>query len=500
MSEAKSALPASSLKPMVGGLAEADEKYKAALERITSALDAREQRSYDPMLMSIAQGFFAPSATGSFGESLGNVAGNINKTQQQLQGEAMESAKMRLQLAQSEREQAGKSQAASAFRSIAGGQPQAGVPGVPGAPATPGVPGAPGAPAQAAKAITMQDVMRFAASHPDQKDMIGVLTAAAKAGSDRYKIAMNGTVFDTETGGYLDKEIPGQKAEKYTIPELGGELSMTPYEYSQYRSAKGKGQARMWLQDFMAAEPQGGKPSGGPKTAGQIEAESAAMKEKAVGAAKGETGRTESVFANAEDAGSRLATYQNLKTLVKRPGMEKVFGIFERPDFAAALGKLAESGIGVTGFTIGIPEIRKVMTNIGLDQNLINDAEVAASLMAQIQFSFSSLAKGQGAISDFERRMFNTMGTSFSDNVASVIKKMDLLSERAKFERDFARELRKSKISADEFKDSDRYTDMVAAYQDRLQNIIAPSKASGTKPATGNFSAEDAKVLLRKKP
>lgn len=79
---------------------EAYEKYQAAQQAMQDMLAKRENRLFDPTLLAMAQGFLAPTRTGSFGESLGNVAGAIVPVQQAEDKRAMDMAKMRLDLAQ----------------------------------------------------------------------------------------------------------------------------------------------------------------------------------------------------------------------------------------------------------------------------------------------------------------------------------------------------------------------------------------------------------------
>lgn len=164
------------------------QKYKDALSRLTASLDARENLNYNPTLLAISQGLLSPTATGSFGESLGNVAGSVLKSQESESKRGIENAQMRMQLAQAGMEQEQAQQARKQFGSML--TPQAPVGAVPQVGAAEGATQAP------VRDITMQDAMRFASANPNAKQQIDLLIAAAKQGSERFKVAMNGTVFE----------------------------------------------------------------------------------------------------------------------------------------------------------------------------------------------------------------------------------------------------------------------------------------------------------------
>ena len=55
----------------------ANQEYQAALNRMEQALNARQNRFFDPSMLALAQGFLATTQTGGFGESLGFAAKNI---------------------------------------------------------------------------------------------------------------------------------------------------------------------------------------------------------------------------------------------------------------------------------------------------------------------------------------------------------------------------------------------------------------------------------------
>lgn len=70
----------------------------AAREAMVKALDAR-RGGPDPSMMALAQGFLAPTRTGSFGESLGTAAGKYSEAQLAEEKRAQDMARMRYELA-----------------------------------------------------------------------------------------------------------------------------------------------------------------------------------------------------------------------------------------------------------------------------------------------------------------------------------------------------------------------------------------------------------------
>lgn len=91
-------------KPTNYGLSEgtpAYQDYLDAQQNIKDIIAQREEgRLFDPTMLAMAQGFLSPTKTGSFGESLANVAGAVAPVQAAEEKRAMDMAKMRLEVAQ----------------------------------------------------------------------------------------------------------------------------------------------------------------------------------------------------------------------------------------------------------------------------------------------------------------------------------------------------------------------------------------------------------------
>ena len=482
-----SAIPASSLKPITGD-DPADEKYRSALEKITSALEAREANNTQQILLGIAQGMLTPGPTGSFGESVGQAAGNVNKLMQTQEAAGLENAKMRLQLAQAEREMAARNKAAAAFQGIVSGQRPAAAAGAPGAPAEGGAPGAAPTSAGAAptgQTVTMQDALNFAAAHPEQKELANMLINAAKFNSERFKIAMNGTVFDTVTGQYVAQIPPGQTASSYFLPEIGGNQLMTPGQYSSYQAAREKGLGKEWVKDFMSTEGPKSATTERPKilTQADVEAAAAGAKERETKTAAAEVDRTQQTIEAGRGANTRITHYKTMEGFAKKPGVAELLGYFERPDFLAAAGKFIEEG------KFGVPQMREILSNLGAPQDVINNLNVLSSLAAQTSIDFSkSYGKGQGAVSDFERRLYASLGPTIKDPLEAFMMKSKLLTAKAEYERDLANALRRSKKSLDDFQDTDpNYQKILDSYQRKAYEVagIKQPTAAPAGPITG---------------
>ena len=75
------------------------EALNEQTNKLLESLDARKNRLFDPMLMKVAAGFLAPAKTGSFGESLGKVAGKVGPAEAAAMKEQQDIAQQKLAVA-----------------------------------------------------------------------------------------------------------------------------------------------------------------------------------------------------------------------------------------------------------------------------------------------------------------------------------------------------------------------------------------------------------------
>lgn len=461
-------------------------EIKDSYAKLREALDARQNQSFDPVLLAMAQGFLSPTKTGSFGEVLGNVAGQVGPAQQAEEKRAQEIASMKMELAQRELAQRQATRGEALFREM--------LPRVPGAPGAPGAaPAAPGAAPAAPQGlpVTSEDVARLAAV-PGMEGKAKILGDLIKSNRDRFSQSMNGIVFDKDTRQYLDIKIPGQKQEPFTTKY--GTFNMTPFEYSQYTNAEEAGQGKEWLDKFRGVAPSSApaKPAVRP-TVAEATAEAKGAETKAVETTKAEVGRTQEMIDAGKDATGRLASYSALRSIASRPDAKEIFGIFNRPDFGTALLNLVQEGVQSPGSTtIRAGALEDTLRNIGLPQDQIDRYRFGLSVMANIQLQQAKLAAGQGAISNFERDLFASATLSPKDNPGTILAKLGMLEARANFDRQRAAALRRTKMDADDFLDTPEGQRMSQDYLNQISSLAAnmgvkaPVRAS-QRPATGNY-------------
>ena len=516
-------------------------EYKTALDRIKKALDARENKAYDPHLLAVAQGLLTPGKTGSFFEGVAQAAGNVREVQGQLQKEEIDNAQMRLQLAKAEREQ---DQMERAQRAALG---YTGV----GAPAPAGAKSPAGAPSSGGgfKPVSLEFATDFQIRFPNSP-LAKSMMDAAKAGIDRFKFGPGGSIFDSSANGgrgdYVDIDIPGQKQEKFETPY--GTFPMTPNEYSRLNKAMSKDLGKEWIDAFRkgstskidaivtgggappaVSEKKDGTPSAsievGRKTTSEIEAESAAKTKFAEKTAESEAERTQKAINAASDADSRLNSVTVINSLMKQEGMSQVTGVLEKPGFLPAILLAAEEGISAgRGFGLSLKQVRDVYTNnkISLppvkgetpdqyrarEEAVISRLQQLSSEFARITFSFRSMAQGQGAISNLENNIFQSMGPTVKDTYQTIMAKTAHSAARAEADKKIAESLTDTGMTIDRFKKTEDYKKIQNDLDNQLRVIyggvqangrpvIASSTTTTTKPA-GKISAEDLRKELNK--
>jgi hypothetical protein len=473
------------------------EKAVASRKALEEALKARENPLFDPVLLAIAQGFLAPTKTGSFGESLGNVATMVGPAQASEDKRAIEMAQIRRELAAQELAEAQAISEQQMLRGLpsifgpSGGVP-AGQPAPGGRPAPAGQAAPQAAPSGEVTTTNPDQVLSYVermsrSSRPAlqnaAKQTLELLKFEREGIEIRDGIVINKNRRDASGAPLILADLR-QKQEDFSTPY--GTFKMTPSQYRQFEKAEEEGKGGEWISNFRrpggmarpGAAPDAAAGAPGRLTTSESEARAAAQKTEAEATAKSRADQTAQVRTAGKAALGLLPIYDRMEVLLKAPGMDQVLGVLERGDVISALGNLAEEAIRVGTFSVGIPAVRKIVAQTGAPQDVIDRAAELGQLLAITQFEQRKGLGSGTSVSNFEQQMVNAMGPNMTDTLRSFGQKLNFMREKAKFENELAAALRRSKMQYEDFEDTPEFAKLFGEYQRRVTNIVYP----GQKP------------------
>jgi hypothetical protein len=550
-------------------------EYTAAQQEARDILAQRNNRLFDPTYLAMAQGFFAPTKTGSFGESLGNVAAMVGPAQQAEEKRTMDMAKMRMELAQqglqtsiqaqnAEQDQAAfnarayKAPTAQPAPPVAGMPPPIAPPAAPapqppsGAlaqaappPVAPAVapPAAPPSPlAQAAPPVAQpapQPSPQPAPAQPSGQQLFPAQPTTWDAEETEFASRMRRA---GKPMGEIMKEIDEMRRKNIIVNERGATniktgqvfapIDPTPTDVrlpdgtthittktmaSRLAGAQASGNAEEYfkivdqIQKGMtrptpaASTTQGAPvtapanaPVGRPRTKEEEEASSAQTKAESTKTGEGRVARTTAVLDAVKAAEDTRIIAQSAKDVINQPNSDLFMGIFEKPKIKTALAKMVEDTVfaptnfreAITSMNIALSVPRNPDENTkdytARKQDVMDRYIEATTLMAQAKFAASLLSKGQGTITDGERKLFadTTINTKMSVNAFNKIS--DMLIERSKFAESLGGMLAQNKMQIDDFKQTPEYKKMAREYEGRLSSILRGGRpaasSSGGRP------------------
>ena len=508
---------------------EANRQYQEAMRKLTESLSNRKKPFIDPVWAAAAKGFLAPKQTGSFFESLGPVAENVSKAQAEqlkieqdilqqkvgLAGQGIELQRMRERDADLSKWLNPETKPAAP----AGGLPAA-APPKPGAlsgtePSLPapkgalesvdkpkgfeGVDGVPIMPPNP-NLMSARDYVRL--NRTSGKPLGELLEKGQEIEGKRFQVKESG-VIDLATGKYyankatpVDVQIFGEgyDGKTFKVPEsVALELNTL---MRQNNEAGYKALADKYTKGFATD----GKPMSvesrtlqGKRTEKLQEAEVAQEIED-----------RKNFVQRARDAGDTITTATVFRRFSEDPNASKMVGILNNDKISSGIAALVKEGFGIPGFTAGTKAIEDVMRNAGL--NAAEQAKYRTFLMYATQMQLLQSKYMKGSVSNFEQQLMANAGVNAQDTPESIRMKADLMTRRAQFDRKAAKALKASKMTADEFLDSDEYNEMRDKYDVELADlssgstILVPAKKAeqGAAPSTG-FVRDPKTGVIRKK-
>jgi hypothetical protein len=479
-------------------------EIKGQYSELSEALKAR-RLPFDPKWMALAQGFLAPTQTGSFGESLGYAAKGYSEAAQAEEKTAQERAALRLQLAQGELAQRQSTRGAQKMRQLFSGGETIEVGGQ-----------------KFPNAFQTMTPAKAVAIGLENKELGELAFKFLEARQKEMNYQASG-YYDNSSGKPVWVPAPGEAVVSRNIiwpdGKKAGSVDFTKTEASELDQAKkDKNWTRYWEIVDAATKPlpTGKEPvtkvdetplkplpsvdvskvnppseisppavASSPITKGDIEVESARKKTivEKTAAANVDATTTYKKLGNA--ALGMLPLFDRAENILKgNPKLRNSLGVLEKPDLLSAIGTVVDEGIRAGSFTINIPSFRKVVTQFESDPDTINDLMQLAQVEAMWQFQQRSGLGSGTSVSNFEQMMVNQMGPNVKDSYDAYLKKLAFMKEKANFDRAVGNKL-KGTTQFEDFEGTKEFEDMFANYRKKISSIVypdsKPAKSSGSK-------------------
>jgi len=522
MPQTKGGLSAAYLPEYSPEARQANEEYQSALARLTDALNARKGRIIDPVMMSMAAGFLTPGQTGSFGESLGRVAGELPKAIQAEEQEQAQLAKAGLDVAGQnialQRMREGDRMKRSMMSSLgigpsgapmSGQQPSGGLPQPSGAQARPG-----GISPQVAQALSMAAADPNVSAADLAKMRIDLERGARKP--------TEGGMYDLDTSVFTPR--PGMapvKRQLYNFPDLGqieippslaakheeAMLSRDPVRLLEIETEIVKGPQAKPAAPAPGAETgvgPGTKPTvTGIRSQADIEAEKQARSAMAKGRAETEVEREKGVLAKGDAATQTIQLAQNLQTLASAPDAKEIFGLARQSEEGMAMvANLLGSGIGLPGgMSVGIPELPEIYKALRMTEEQQVRYQFFLQQAREMAIKMSEFAKG--SVSNYEQTLFSQASVNENDLPATIMMKAQAMGARAEFDKQRAELLESGKYdSIGQLKRSPEYKRMKQELDNMYQRILQDNgylPKNAKAPSGRSLSADQIREEARKR-
>jgi hypothetical protein len=456
---------------------------EARINSLMGSLDRRKNQKFDPMMLRMAQGFLAPTKSGSFFESLGNVSGGVAEEQakQQLQDENV--GKMQLELGQKmydlQRQSAAQDMLGGALGknpAMAQGTPQAMPQGAPVAPQMPqGNTQVPQDVKQAPQGEILpstqgtQQVVNAIARNPNIMNEITMTPQVVAAISSldpalgkiaesvlnsqikkaelmqkRYNINSQGDQFDTFTGDMVKK---GQRSIDVASPTDPDRTIKMPVEVAEQYNKLDFNDPRA-VNTFLRSHGLGAYASGPEKAGGtgdglgitggtKLERETEAkITEKRQGA-KVEQNQKDvtSMQSAAEAAQGMMQDARTIYGYASNPKTSSAFGLISKAGIGPAILSAAEEGIRVGPYNIGVNNLTTRILQAKGTQDEVNAALALGRNISQLELGYTRMfLKGEGQITEGERAIVRRIPPGITDSPKTAMLKSEMIMARSTFD------------------------------------------------------------------
>jgi len=538
----------------VADRAAASKELDRQINVLRAGLERRMTPAFDPALMKLAAGFLKPTRTGSFGESAGYAAeGYADENEKQIARDA-QIQKMHLELL--EKQQALRSQSAIDQFNLErlGKRPSQGM--LP----TTAPQGAPaGAPVNAPMGGALASAESPAAGKPSALSLLpGQLPTSqnvARTGPTGGAIEMD-PITDAQIreanimdpSGKLAKQLteeaklqredvimidgkPYLKSQRQFLP--GSPDTMIERDFGNY---VGPRKVPMWFAaqyDAVKSEAiQQNKPElvfeflkkndmlQKPRATEGAKPEHETLDERKIREdleKQAQLKRTEGDIADNKDlksglyssgraANGTILTADSIYKLATNPTTKGAFGVLQNANVQSAILGAISEGVQTPGGSIKFSGIEDAVRKLGGTDAEINAALQASRHYADLELQYArTYLKGQGAVSDNERRIVARLGGSLSDTPSIAAAKAETIKTRAEFDRhkaDMLYEWEKKNPTAyvKDFERTPEYIRLERQFNDQMGKLNdkyfpgstpAPTQNAPASQSSGNAPANE---------
>jgi hypothetical protein len=508
---------------------EQEAALNTQIEALKNSLDSRMKPAFDPALMAAASGFLKPTKTGGFGESAGYAAeAYASETDKELaRRQAVDKAK--LELAQKQAQMQSQNlmfehqmkmagyepeELTTLVTGPAGGSPLAGAPAG-GAP-TGGAPAAGGVPARAPREprmITQRDIDTAFAISPEYGKQT---MERAKFQQDDLMSTPQGVIskrsrkaVDTGLDVPMETPVPFLGVQKIT-QRIATEIDALNQKYPPGNPNRADAFAQYYASKGIGGVEYTPGTAGTPAT---ISGMSSATKKKLdeEGASKIQQGDIEDnaavkkgIYEAGRGAYGQILAADQLYRLSTDPKTRNAFGVLQQNNIQSAIMGAIADGIQTTTGSIKFAGIEDAVRKIGGTQEEVNAALQAARYYAELELNYArTYLKGQGAVSDNERKIVGKIGGSLSDTAQVAAAKAETVKARANYDKKVADlyyqwEKKNPGKMVKDFERDPRYEELQTQFDEYMGKLAdkyfpgTPSKPSTTPSATPPASAPPA--------
>jgi hypothetical protein len=314
----------------------------------------------------------------------------------------------------------------------------------------------------------------------------------AKLEMSRYEYNAQGDIFDKSTGkvvqyGSRMVEVASPFDPDVKMPIRAADLDSynnldfnNPTAVNKWMKSHGLGAYAIGKESVPTEE----SPTGAPATAGKTKSERETEKELKIERAKEDIKKDadakEKIFGN-QSASVELLT-PNASALYRyatNPETANAFGYLSKQGLLNAAVSLAENGVTVGNWRIGLTDVSDTLRKLkyqGATQKDIETLQATAQYMARLELGFSQAFKGQGQVSDFERKIVQNIGPQKADTAKVIALKSEMILARAKMD-DLTAQMYQEWVKnnpngfVSQFKNSPEYRKTIRQYNTKLEQI-----------------------------